>query len=230
MKSSIYQTMYISIIVQALTGLLDFFALFLKVPTEDKILIDLVALELIVQVIEAIFYIWLLFSIKTLKNITPNRYYDWIITTPTMLITLSVYLLYLSSKENKHPIKSSLWTVINDYWDEFVPILGLNMMMLVFGYLGEIGYIEMYLAVILGFIAFFLSFALIYKDFARLTETGTNIFFVFTAIWSIYGIVALLSHDVKNSIYNILDLVAKNFFGIYLAYVVYDINMNKSTK
>lgn len=226
MYSSVYQTMYISIIVQAITGIFDFFALFLKVPKDDKILIELVGLELTVQVIEAAFYVWLLFSIKKISNITPHRYYDWIITTPTMLITLSIYLLYLSHKEEKRHLNSSLITVIKDYWKQFLPILFLNMMMLIFGYLGEIGYFDMYTAVGLGFVAFFMCFALIFEHFARLTDTGSTIFFIFAGIWSIYGFVALLSHDMKNSIYNILDLFAKNFFGIYLAYIVYQINSN----
>ena len=226
MYSSVYQTMYISIIVQAITGIIDFLVLFLKVPKEDKILIELVGLEIAVQVIEAAFYVWLMFSINKIKNITSHRYYDWMITTPTMLITLSIYLLYLSHKEDKRPFKSSLLTVIKEYWDQLCPILVLNMMMLAFGYLGEIGYFDMFTAVCFGFIAFFLCFALIFEHFARLTDTGTTIFFIFAGIWSIYGFVALLSHDMKNSIYNILDLFAKNFFGIYLAYTVYQINAN----
>jgi bacteriorhodopsin len=35
-----------------------------------------------------------------------------------------------------------------------------------------------------------------------------------------YGIAALMDYKTKNIMYNILDLFAKNFFGVYLGYVV----------
>jgi bacteriorhodopsin len=35
-----------------------------------------------------------------------------------------------------------------------------------------------------------------------------------------YGIAALLPYNLKNSIYNILDLFAKNFFGLFLTYII----------
>jgi bacteriorhodopsin len=39
-------------------------------------------------------------------------------------------------------------------------------------------------------------------------------------VWFIYGLAALMSYKTKNIMYNILDLFAKNFFGIYLGIVV----------
>jgi bacteriorhodopsin len=44
-------------------------------------------------------------------------------------------------------------------------------------------------------------------------------FFVFT--WSLYGVAALLPYDTKNSMYNILDLFAKNFLGVFLVYILW---------
>ena len=35
-----------------------------------------------------------------------------------------------------------------------------------------------------------------------------------------YGIAALMNYTTKNIMYNILDLFAKNFFGVYLGFVV----------
>jgi bacteriorhodopsin len=43
----------------------------------------------------------------------------------------------------------------------------------------------------------------------------------------VYGIAALLPYNVKNAMYNILDLFAKNFFGIFLAYVLYQASAQK---
>ena len=42
----------------------------------------------------------------------------------------------------------------------------------------------------------------------------------FFIIWFLYGIAALLNYKMKNIMYNILDLFAKNLFGIYLGYVI----------
>jgi bacteriorhodopsin len=38
--------------------------------------------------------------------------------------------------------------------------------------------------------------------------------------WSLYGIVAMLPYTLKNTIYNVLDLFAKNFFGLFLSYLI----------
>ena len=61
----------------------------------NEFLKDLLKIELIVQIVEFIFYIWLFFYFKKMsQNITPFRYLDWSITTPLMLITLSAFLSY----------------------------------------------------------------------------------------------------------------------------------------
>jgi bacteriorhodopsin len=40
-------------------------------------------------------------------------------------------------------------------------------------------------------------------------------------VWAIYGVAAVLPYHIKNTMYNILDIFAKNFFGIFLSYVLY---------
>ena len=35
-----------------------------------------------------------------------------------------------------------------------------------------------------------------------------------------YGVAALMNYRIKNIMYNVLDLFAKNFFGLYLGYVI----------
>jgi len=56
----------------------------------------------VVQFIEGLFYSWLVYNYTKVLNITPKRYskryFDWVITTPSMLITLMVYLIYLNKK------------------------------------------------------------------------------------------------------------------------------------
>jgi bacteriorhodopsin len=93
--------------------------------------------------------------------------------------------------------------------------------MLLFGYLGEIKMLPTILGVGLGFIPFFIYYFIIYNKYAILSETGIKLFWYFFIVWSLYGIVAILPYYLKNSLYNILDLFSKNFFGIFLSYLIF---------
>jgi hypothetical protein len=91
--------------------------------------------------------------------------------------------------------------------------------MLLFGYLGEVKLMNDYLAVFLGFLPFFAMFYIIYENYAKFTKNGETIFWYFAIVWSLYGIAAIMPYLWKNISYNILDIFAKNFFGIFLAFV-----------
>jgi bacteriorhodopsin len=93
--------------------------------------------------------------------------------------------------------------------------------MLLFGYLGEINLVPTLLGVSLGFIPFLIYYYIIYKKYAILSNNGFKIFLYFFIVWSFYGIVAVLPYKIKNICYNILDLFSKNFFGIFLSYLLF---------
>jgi hypothetical protein len=92
--------------------------------------------------------------------------------------------------------------------------------MLLFGYLGESNIIPTLTGVGLGFIPFLIYYFIIYKNYAIISEKGWILFWYFFVFWSLYGIVAVLPYYIKNTLYNILDLFAKNFFGIFLSYII----------
>ena len=182
-------------------------------------------MEFIVQIIELSFYGWMISKFSSIKNITPFRYYDWAITTPTMLITLMFYLMFLRDRENG--IQSeSFFTEFKNHWTIILKVSILDWLMLFAGYLGEKEIFSYLLTTIVGFIPFILMFYLIYSNFASKSEQGQKIFWYFVGIWSIYGIAAMLPYKIKNSLYNVLDLFAKNFFGLFLAYVLYKAKTN----
>jgi hypothetical protein len=209
-----------SIIVQLVTFIIDIYVLTLAVPSSFALLRELLIMEASVQGVEFSFYVWMITKFNTIKNITPFRYYDWVITTPTMLITFMFYLMFLRDQEKG--VKSEhFFTEFKNHWQLILQVSILNWLMLLAGYLGEKGIFSYLATTVVGFIPFFLMFYLIYKNFATQSSLGQKIFWYFSGIWSIYGIAALLSYKVKNSMYNILDLFAKNFFGIFLAYVLY---------
>ena len=217
----IQHTAGLSLFVQIITGIVDYYVLSLPTPKDLKLLHDLLLLEFIVQLVEGSFYIWLVFAISSATNITLKRYWDWFITTPTMLITFSTFLIYLRFKESGATDIPSFTSVISENLKTYLSIVLLNTAMLLFGYLGELKKISLFTSVFGGFIPFFIMFYIIYENFAKYTDLGKTLFWYFIIVWGLYGVAACLSYTLKNISYNILDLFAKNFFGLFLAYLLY---------
>jgi hypothetical protein len=223
-KYLFYVTLIISIIVQVITGIIEFTAFFVKVPSVYSIIKQLLLIELVVQVIEGSFYVWLAYNFTKVLNVTPKRYIDWVITTPTMLITLIMYLIYLNKKAENKTDELEFFTLFKENSNVIIPVLILNWLMLLFGYLGEIREIPVLLGVFLGFIPFFIYYYLIYVNYVTPNTSGYLLFWYFFFFWSLYGFVAVLPYYLKNAFYNILDLFAKNFFGLFLSYIIFSGN------
>jgi bacteriorhodopsin len=223
----IYISGIISLIVQFLVGIIDYVAINLDINPKDEFLKDLLRVELYVQAIEFIFYIWLIFYFsKVSRNITPYRYLDWSITTPLMLITLSGFLNHDESKGTR------LTEFLYENTNSIIRIVLLNATMLLFGLIGEFGYLNPYTSTALGFIPFVLNFTYIKDTFLPSSEDKFKnaVFYWFVFFWSLYGVFALMSYTVKNTGYNILDIFAKNFFGLFLAYIVWSKNKSKTSQ
>lgn len=218
MKSSIlFDTLRISVFIQLLSGIYQIIPLFMKFSMKRMMLVHLLYLDLAVQVVEFIFYAWWLVSYNHVKKITSLRYIDWAITTPTMLFTLIIYILYINNKTTKY----SIYDTFVDNYLIIGTVLVLNWAMLYLGYMGESGSLDIPISVTLGFVPFIIYFYLIYNNYiVDSNYYGKTIFYYFLMVWSIYGIAALFSYNIKNSFYNILDIFAKNFFGIYIAYLL----------
>jgi hypothetical protein len=225
-KYLFYITLIISIIVQIITGIIEIGATFVKVPPAYFLIKQLLNLELLVQFVEGSFYFWLAYNFTKVLNVTPKRYLDWTITTPTMLITLMLYLIFLNKMEENKTDNLELFTLFKDNLNVFIPVIILNWLMLLFGYLGEMKIIPVLLGVILGFIPFLIYYYIIYVNYVNQSqsESGYLLFWYFFFFWSLYGFAAVLPYYVKNIFYNILDLFAKNFFGIFLSYIIFSGN------
>ena len=219
-KYLFYITLVISIIVQIITGIIDVGAFFVKVPSMYSIIRQLLILELVVQFFEGMFYVWLAYNFTKVLNVTPKRYIDWVITTPTMLITLMIYLIYLNKKVENKTNELDFFTLLKDNSSIIIPVVVLNWLMLLFGYLGEMRIIPVLMGVFLGFIPFLMYYYIIYVNYVNQNTNGYLLFWYFFFFWSLYGVVAVLPYYIKNSFYNILDLFAKNFFGVFLSYII----------
>lgn len=227
MSALLHSSLMFSIVVQAVTGIIELLALFVKTAPGMALIRQLLGLELAVQAVEGAFYVWLYKNIHRVKNITPKRYADWALTTPTMLITLIAYIIYLNSDKGNANDSLSFGQILRENAAPIALILGLNWLMLLFGYLGEVGVIPILTGVALGFVPFIAYFYIIYERFvANDANNGNNdttslkIYAYFLVFWSLYGIVAVLPYTLKNTIYNVLDLFAKNFFGLFLSYLI----------
>ncbi|MBM3456046.1 MAG: hypothetical protein FJX80_13035, partial [Bacteroidetes bacterium] len=225
MNSLLHSSLWFSIVVQLVTGIIEVMALFVKTVPGMKVIKQLLGLEVAVQAVEGSFYAWLYYNIDRVKNITPKRYADWAITTPTMLVTMIAYIIYLNNtdKGNDSP---SLIQILRENAVPVTQILALNWLMLLFGYLGEVGVLPLVAGVALGFVPFIAYFYIIYERFVAndanmtINNTSLKIYVYFMVFWSLYGIVAVLPYTLKNTIYNVLDLFSKNFFGVFLSYLI----------
>lgn len=212
----IYDTSVISLFIQILTGLFDMYVLSMEFSPSMSFIKNLLWIELFVQIIESFFYFWMVINFSNIKNITKYRYYDWVITTPSMLFTYCMHLYHMNNKHDKR----SFYSIAESNAPDLLPILGLNTMMLFIGYLAEIGKLKPLTSAILGFVPFFMFFYLIHQTYAKHTMVGRMTFHYFITVWSLYGFASILKYKYKNFAYNILDLFSKNFFGIYLACIL----------
>ena len=214
----IYASGIFSLVIQVVVGIIDYLAINVEINEKDEILKDLLKVELFVQIIEFIFYVWLFFYFNQVsRNITPYRYLDWGITTPLMLITLSGFLSHTESTTSR------LSEFLYNNTASIVRIVLLNASMLLCGLIGELGYLSPYMASALGFIPLILNFKYIKDTFLPSSEDKAKnaLFYWFVFFWSLYGVFAVMSYKIKNTGYNILDIFAKNFFGIFLAYTIW---------
>jgi bacteriorhodopsin len=143
-------------------------------------------------------------SVIPVAKINNMRYTDWFITTPFMLLALAMILGY----ENKKLVKIY----------PFLLTLAFNFAMLLFGYLGEIRLLTRNIASFIGFIFFFLTYGTIWKLYmtgSKITSQSKYIFWIFLGVWSLYGVFYHTKESTKMFGYNVLDLIAKAFIGLF---------------
>lgn len=137
-----------------------------------------------------------------LQTVTRVRYMDWVVTTPLLLLVL---MMFFTKAEQKQIHMGVLLMVI-----------ALDLVMLGFGYLAELGTITKTTGWIMATAAFFGMLAPIYFMYVGDHPEHLVVFGIFTTIWFLYGIAFLLDETKKNLMYNVLDVIAKGMFGFFL--------------
>ena len=215
---TVKNTMRFSLLFQIVSGLLSLHGLFILLPEKDRILTDILGLETFVQFIEMIFYVWISYAVVNVNVMASRRYIDWMFTTPAMLLTTIAFMKYQEEKEKNGSI--TFLDFIKENKKNIVLIFSYNFGMLLFGYLGEVNILSKYISIPVGFLFFYKCFELIYYDYAIKTQIGKNLFTFMGSVWSLYGVAAMAPPNIKNISYNLLDIVAKNFYGLYLYYKI----------
>ena len=218
---TIKNTYYMSVYIQFALLLFMLYHQGLVVSPELEILKKAYDLEFIVSIIEFSVYLLMGYYLKT--NIMSLRYIDWFITTNVLLVTLSYLFLYNNYKVEKNTTALASDEYLKDhYFDIFTIIIIFNSLMLMIGFAGEIKIIPKIYGLTGGMIFFILSFYTIYNNFVK--NNSKNLFYllIFIFIWLLYAVAYLFNYKEKNMAYNILDLISKNLFGLFILYIIYD--------
>jgi bacteriorhodopsin len=154
------------------------------------------------------------------------RYHDWFVTTPLMLFSTMVYYEYKNKTEEEVTIQSFL----EEHWKDVLIVFGFNMLMLLFGYLHERNVLGLLSSQLLGFVGFAGSFYVIWDKFASKNPDNYWLYGFMFVVWALYGVAAMFNSVIKNVSYNILDVFAKNFYGIFLSILIYQKASNQATR
>lgn len=175
------------------------------------------AIEVIISLVAGIIYYLIINISKTATDfksidwakITTLRYIDWSITTPLLLVS---FTLFLSNGEK-----------VKDLGIFIMKLIFFDLIMILSGYLGTINVLTTNWSLVIGFLAYFMIFYLIYQKFfqgMKLTQDVSFkqiLFIAIVILWFIYGAIYNAPMYNRNIITNVLDGIAKGIFGLSLA-------------
>jgi bacteriorhodopsin len=211
-----------SLFIQILTLIFNLWALMVPLDMWDFALKQILGLESFVQIIELVFYTWYRGELlEKSYDVTRFRYYDWFLTTPLMLFSTAAYYGYLAHEKESEKEPFSVWTFLNENSQWIALMLVFNVFMLLFGYLQEIGLISIVSSSLFGYLSLLGAFGILYTKFVSKTPKQQILFYIMFILWSLYGIAAALPSLQKNISYNVLDIFAKNFYGLFLGYLIF---------
>lgn len=217
MKDAIRLSLNASLGAQWSGLFINLFALSQPLLPVDMILRTVLWIETFVQVVELAFYSWYAYYFHSVAEATFYRYHDWAITTPLMLFSSMMYYEY----KNKPDEEITLESFLKEHWHHVLIVFAFNLVMLVFGYLYEVKVLDLATSQIVGFAGFVGSFYVLWDTFASKNPDNYWLYWFMFGVWALYGVAAMFTSVWKNVSYNLLDVVAKNFYGVFLSYLIY---------
>jgi bacteriorhodopsin len=240
-------TFITSMVMQFVTLVVSFIAL--VQGNMPPVLNVIVWLELIVQCVELVWYSWIAYRYleggdKTIP--IHYRYFDWVITTPIMMTSITLFVLWDADKDCDAVLNEGSRIAA------LVIIILMDLLMLGVGFAYESkwealapfrNFYDMLLCnfrpnagLWLGWVPFIGVFIPLFVIIGQpKTNTGwglTSVLLTFGA-WALYGVVALLGSEgvwmdeTRNTAYNVLDIFSKNAVGLIVSSVAIgnDFNM-----
>jgi bacteriorhodopsin len=227
MERTVLKTTYASLFAQFATGALGGWALTRNVAPANEALKTSLNIEMFVQLIEFTFYIWFV-SDFNLASMAPTRYKDWVVTTPLMLISAMLFYYYEQARQEGRDTTNSVHNFFQTHRSTIAIVVLANFLMIAFGYAGEVGWMSMGWSVVLGFAAFGVAFSTMWSRLASKSDMGERLFSFIAGVWALYGVAFMFPVAAKNIAYNGLDVVAKNFFGVFLSLKVIEASQQTS--
>jgi hypothetical protein len=200
----VLRTAQLSLAAQVVVGLVTAGAF--AVPRKPDDLDPILALELSSQVVEFAYYAavvgWFGAALPTW-----TRYLDWAVSTPIMLLSTALFLRHRGGAPSGGALAACLLC---------------NWAMLACGFAVERGRADRLLGLAFGGAAFVLSFTALSLLLDAADGLSLGLFWAMYVVWGLYGVAAGALDEVrKNVAYNALDVVSKNFYGLFLfAYVL----------
>ena len=230
-------TFVLSLLAQLGTMILSFFVLS-KGGLPDILSLVLI-LETVVQVVELVWYsvIGLCVIGPCAASFSPGwRYFDWLITTPTMLWSLYLLIIFWKSRCQTY---EDLWDVENIWWG-FAAILIADWCMLLCGSFLEVAFFRKFNGygawpILPGFLFLVAAFVPhLVTLHSHYSEEGLGLTLATLAVWMFYGLVAIGYRGqskgamaARNSCYNILDIISKNSTGVIISIVALNFDSEK---
>lgn len=217
---SVYTSYVFSIVVQLILLVILAYNVDMPVSPELAVLREAFRFEYYVSIIEFLGYLLIGYMLFQKKSVTVYRYADWFITTSILLISLSYVFLYRLYKEKDKTKELTNKYIFTEYRPVLQSLFLSNFFMLLFGFLGEMKKIPYWIGYILGMICFIITFTTLSNNFVKENKANDDLFTIFMLIWLFYGFAYLMPYKSKNMFYNLLDLVSKNMFGLYILYII----------
>lgn len=213
-------------------------------------------LEFVVQLIELAWYAIVggLYQIGQLSFNIGVRYIDWFFTTPVMLTSILLYMLF----ETEQCSTAAEILAVQGRWVGLIGMVVLNFFMLLAGFTYE-AKVETLMpllnritpcisssnpnrGLVWGFVPFFGVFSLYLPYIPSWRGWGGATIGITFGLWFMYGVVAVGTlvmgwggndpterDQFKNGAYNVLDLISKNGVGILLSALTIGTNYTNGT-
>lgn len=219
MTNPVQTTIYVSLFAQLFATIYSLFGLQKSLTSVHTILHDILGMETIVQIIEIIFYVTFGFIVPTLSattDIAVYRYADWFITTPLMLLSTCLFMEYIEKRDEQEATPITIQTFLQKHKYTLILLFLANAMMLIMGYLQETNVVSIYISTFIGFASLWFVYYTIQNTFIKKKNINTPLWWYMFSTWSMYGVAAMFPNMTKNTIYNLLDIVSKNFYSVFL--------------